>query len=239
MKLYTYFRSSAAYRVRIAPATSRASPTTAIPVHLLRDGGEQLQPAYRAVNPSALVPALRRRRRHPDAVAGDPRIPRRDAPRRAAAAARCAGPGPRARAGADDRLRHPSADEPARAEIPEKHAGAVGRGQAGVVPPLDGRGTGGARGAAGAGRPGRHAACSAMATARRWPTAAWCRRYSMRSASPSTWRRIRAWRASTRIAPACRRLPPRIRRSSLTPNSLHAAEGRITRLATGGFFMRA
>jgi len=30
----------------------------AVPVHLLRDGGEQLQPAYRAINPAGLLPAL-------------------------------------------------------------------------------------------------------------------------------------------------------------------------------------
>jgi maleylacetoacetate isomerase len=57
MKLYTYFRSSAAYRVRIA-LNLKGLAYDAVPVHLLRGGGEQLAPAYRAVNPSALVPAL-------------------------------------------------------------------------------------------------------------------------------------------------------------------------------------
>lgn len=57
MKLYTYFRSSAAYRVRIALHV-KGIDYDSIPVHLLRDGGQQLLPAYRAVNPSALVPAL-------------------------------------------------------------------------------------------------------------------------------------------------------------------------------------
>ncbi|MBA5639451.1 maleylacetoacetate isomerase [Duganella sp. LX20W] len=57
MKLYTYFRSSAAYRVRIA-LNLKGLAYEAIPVHLLRDGGQQLAPAYRAVNPSALIPAL-------------------------------------------------------------------------------------------------------------------------------------------------------------------------------------
>jgi len=57
MKLYTYFRSSAAYRVRIALHLKGLS-YEAVPVHLLRDGGEQLQDAYRTINPSALVPAL-------------------------------------------------------------------------------------------------------------------------------------------------------------------------------------
>lgn len=57
MRLYTYFRSSAAYRVRIA-LNLKGLDYEAIPVHLLKSGGEQLQPSYRAVNPAALVPAL-------------------------------------------------------------------------------------------------------------------------------------------------------------------------------------
>lgn len=57
MKLYTYFRSSAAYRVRIA-LNLKGLAYESVPVHLLRGGGEQLQPAYRAVNPAALIPSL-------------------------------------------------------------------------------------------------------------------------------------------------------------------------------------
>lgn len=57
MKLYTYFRSSAAYRVRIA-LNLKGLSYEAIPVHLLRSGGEQLQDDYRKINPSAAVPAL-------------------------------------------------------------------------------------------------------------------------------------------------------------------------------------
>ncbi|MCX9156450.1 maleylacetoacetate isomerase [Niveibacterium sp. 24ML] len=57
MKLYTYFRSSAAYRVRIALNLKGLKPET-LPVHLLRGGGEQKQPDYLALNPQALVPAL-------------------------------------------------------------------------------------------------------------------------------------------------------------------------------------
>ncbi|MTW13162.1 maleylacetoacetate isomerase [Pseudoduganella eburnea] len=57
MKLYTYFRSSAAYRVRIA-LHLKGLAYDAVPVHLLRDGGEQRAPAYREVNPAGLVPAL-------------------------------------------------------------------------------------------------------------------------------------------------------------------------------------
>jgi len=57
VKLYTYFRSSAAYRVRIA-LNLKGLAYDAVPVHLLRGGGEQRQEAYRTVNPSGLVPAL-------------------------------------------------------------------------------------------------------------------------------------------------------------------------------------
>jgi maleylacetoacetate isomerase len=57
MKLYTYFRSSAAYRVRIA-LNLKGLPYETVPVHLVRHGGEQLSDEYRAINPSALVPSL-------------------------------------------------------------------------------------------------------------------------------------------------------------------------------------
>ena len=57
MKLYTYFRSSAAYRVRIA-LNLKGLAYDAAPVHLLRNGGEQLSDAYRAINPAMLLPTL-------------------------------------------------------------------------------------------------------------------------------------------------------------------------------------
>jgi maleylacetoacetate isomerase len=57
LKLYTYFRSSAAYRVRIALAL-KGLPWEPAFVHMLRGGGEQHSPAYRAVNPQGLVPTL-------------------------------------------------------------------------------------------------------------------------------------------------------------------------------------
>jgi maleylpyruvate isomerase len=57
MKLYTYFRSSAAYRVRIA-LDLKGLPYEVVPVHLVKHGGEQVTDAYRAVNPSALVPTF-------------------------------------------------------------------------------------------------------------------------------------------------------------------------------------
>ena len=57
MKLYDYFRSSASYRVRIG-LKLKGLEYESVPVHLLKEGGEQLKAEYRAVNPSALVPAL-------------------------------------------------------------------------------------------------------------------------------------------------------------------------------------
>lgn len=57
MKLYTYFRSSAAYRVRIA-LNLKDVPHEMVPVHLTRDGGRQHSAEYRAVNPQMRVPAL-------------------------------------------------------------------------------------------------------------------------------------------------------------------------------------
>ena len=57
MKLYTFFRSSASYRVRIA-LNFKAIGCEQAPIHLRRGGGEQLMPAYTAINPQALVPAL-------------------------------------------------------------------------------------------------------------------------------------------------------------------------------------
>ena len=57
MKLYGYFRSSAAYRVRIALNLKGVEFET-IAVHLLKDGGQQLSEDYKALNPTALVPTL-------------------------------------------------------------------------------------------------------------------------------------------------------------------------------------
>jgi maleylacetoacetate isomerase/maleylpyruvate isomerase len=55
MRLYTYFRSSAAYRVRIA-LNLKGVPYESIPINLLK--GDQSAPAYAAVNPQGRVPSL-------------------------------------------------------------------------------------------------------------------------------------------------------------------------------------
>ncbi|MGH6673367.1 MAG: maleylacetoacetate isomerase [Xanthobacteraceae bacterium] len=57
MKLYSYFRSSAAYRVRIALNLKGLAYETA-PVHLIKDGGHNRRPKFRAVNPQMRVPVL-------------------------------------------------------------------------------------------------------------------------------------------------------------------------------------
>jgi maleylacetoacetate isomerase len=54
-RLYSYFRSSAAYRVRIALNLKGVDYET-VPVHLVR--GEQHAAAYTALNPAGLVPTL-------------------------------------------------------------------------------------------------------------------------------------------------------------------------------------
>jgi maleylpyruvate isomerase len=57
MKLYSYFRSSASYRVRIA-LNLKGLPYEYAAVHLLRGGGEQFTPEYRRVCPDGIVPSL-------------------------------------------------------------------------------------------------------------------------------------------------------------------------------------
>ena len=57
MKLYTYFRSSAAYRVRIA-LNLKGLQYDMVPIHLTKDGGQQRKPEFQKVNPQMRVPAL-------------------------------------------------------------------------------------------------------------------------------------------------------------------------------------
>src|SRR5699024_4532387 len=55
--LHSYWRSSAAYRVRIGLNLEGLKYGIA-PVHLVRGGGEQHAPAFAAINPQELVPVL-------------------------------------------------------------------------------------------------------------------------------------------------------------------------------------
>jgi maleylacetoacetate isomerase len=57
LRLYSYWRSSAAYRVRLA-LEYKGLAFDYLPVHLVRDGGEQFGAAYLSVNPQSRVPAL-------------------------------------------------------------------------------------------------------------------------------------------------------------------------------------
>lgn len=58
LRLYSYWRSSAAYRVRIGLQLKQL-PHEIVPVHLLRDGGEQHAADFHALNPQELVPVLK------------------------------------------------------------------------------------------------------------------------------------------------------------------------------------
>lgn len=57
LKLYGYWRSSATYRVRIA-LNLKQLDYDYIPVHLVKEGGEQHSESYRHLNPAQLVPTL-------------------------------------------------------------------------------------------------------------------------------------------------------------------------------------
>jgi maleylacetoacetate isomerase len=58
VQLYTYFRSSAAYRVRIALNLKNLTSDT-VAIHLQKEGGQHKKPEYRAVNAQMRVPALK------------------------------------------------------------------------------------------------------------------------------------------------------------------------------------
>lgn len=57
LTLYGYWRSSAAYRVRIA-LNLKGLAYEQVPVHLVKDGGQQHSAAYKALNPQELLPLL-------------------------------------------------------------------------------------------------------------------------------------------------------------------------------------
>ena len=57
MQLYSFFRSSAAFRARIALNIKGLAYET-VAIHLTKDGGRQHTPEFHAVNPQERVPAL-------------------------------------------------------------------------------------------------------------------------------------------------------------------------------------
>ena len=57
LKLYSYWRSSAAYRVRIA-LNLKQLVHEIVPVHLVNNGGEQHSASYHELNPQDFVPTL-------------------------------------------------------------------------------------------------------------------------------------------------------------------------------------
>jgi len=57
LKLYSYWRSSAAFRVRIA-LNLKGLPYETVPVHLTDGGGQQHAAAFREINAQELIPVL-------------------------------------------------------------------------------------------------------------------------------------------------------------------------------------
>lgn len=57
LQLYSFWRSSASYRVRIALGL-KGQRYEYVPVHLTKDGGDQFRAAYRELNPQSRVPLL-------------------------------------------------------------------------------------------------------------------------------------------------------------------------------------
>jgi glutathione S-transferase len=123
--LHDYFRSSASYRVRIA-LNLKGLDYEQHPVSLVAN--EQQSAEYKALNPQGFVPMLEiDGERVTQSLAIFDRL---DALVEGAAVRplRSARPRPRPGAGADDRLRHPPAQQPARAALPQDRAwGAAGR----------------------------------------------------------------------------------------------------------------
>ena len=185
MKLHGYFRSSAAYRVRIALNLKGSPPSTC---RIIFARASNARPAYLAINPQGLVPAL-----EDDAGAvltqslaiiewldethPEPPLLPKDPLRRAKVRAFAHGA----------RLRHPpgAESESAGPAAPARPARGEGDGVGGLGQP---------RGAVGLRNPDRRRDRAVLLRRRRRPSpiSAWCRSLPMRGASASTSRPFRA-----------------------------------------------
>ena len=131
--LHDYYRSSAAYRVRIALGLKGVDYDHHI-VNLAH--GDQKSAAFRAQQPARADPLPRDRRPVPDPEPRDLRLSRRQVRSRAVRPQRPGRPRPRPRARADRRVRHPPAQQSAHPQISHRRARRRGAGQGRLVPPL-------------------------------------------------------------------------------------------------------
>ena len=216
LTLYSYWRSSAAWRVRIA-LNLKGMDYTLTPVHLLRDGGEQRSAIFRELNPQALIPILidgDRVIRQSQAIIEYLEEAYPETPRLLPIDNRA-----RARVRAIAQMVacdiHPLGNLRVQQYLEKEFAASEAQRQTWtqhwIVAGFD------ALEAVLAGHPGTGR--SAKATRRPSRTAAWCRRSTTRAASAWTWRRIPSSRASARRAIRCKpSRPPRRKRSRMLRN---------------------
>ena len=117
MKFYTYYRSQASFRVRIALNLKGITREDSF-LHL--EKGDQFAAAYRAINPQMVVADLDRRRHQAVSVVAHPRISRREISGAAAITGRCAGASLGTRDRLDQRGRLAPADRAARSPLSDK-----------------------------------------------------------------------------------------------------------------------
>src|SRR5438874_8073003 len=107
LQLYTYYRSQASFRVRIALNLKGLAHDDTF-LHL--EKGDQFASGIQGAEPADGGADADRRRCEALPIAGDPRIPRREIPGAAAVAGRCRGARLGAGIGIDQHRRLPSAD---------------------------------------------------------------------------------------------------------------------------------